>query len=263
MAEIVVITGASSGIGRAAAHAFAAEGANLFLVARRRERLEEVSEECRELGSAKVVASSHDLSLPGEGARLVETALKQMGGLDTLICNAGFGCFSPASDYPPEKAARMWQVNFQSGYESIHAALPHFMEQRRGHIVMVSSILGKRGIAYCAPYAATKFAQLGLGQSLWGELRPFGIGVSVVCPGYTKTEFHRVAAVESGKGEVGRPLRGQDSAKVGQAILKAVRRNKREVHLTLPAKLLLLTDRLSPALANWVMLLAARNNKMD
>jgi 3-oxoacyl-[acyl-carrier protein] reductase len=261
MAENVLITGASSGIGRATAHAFAKIGARLFLVARRGDRLREVADECKSKGAANVQVGSFDLSVPGAGEKLVEASLGGLGGLDILILNAGYGCFVPVSEYSSDQMARMWQVNYQSAYESIQGAIPFLKEKRSGHIVLVSSLLGKKGIPFSAPYCATKFAQVGLGQALWGELKEFGIGVSVICPGYTKTEFHEVAAAESQKEEVGRPMKAQGPDIVAAAILKAVRQKIPEIHLTWQAKLLLGVDRVSNALGRRLMLMASKANR--
>jgi short-subunit dehydrogenase len=261
MSKRVLITGASSGIGKATALAFAAEKAQLYLAARREDRLNEVAEACRHAGAPAVTLGAHDLSISGEGTRMVQQALTELGHLDIMILNAGYGSFQPVSEYPAEKMARMWQVNFQSAYESIQAILPDWLKAEKGHIVLISSLLGKIGIPYSAPYCATKFAQVGLAQSLWGELREYGIGVSVVCPGYTRTEFHDVAASKSNKSSVSRPLKAQTSETVAQAILDAVRRNKREVHLSWQGKLILAIDRVSSALSSRIMLRAGQSNR--
>ncbi|MBI4444561.1 MAG: SDR family NAD(P)-dependent oxidoreductase [Acidobacteria bacterium] len=249
MAEIVLITGASSGIGEATAYAFARAQSDLFLSARRSDRLGQVADRCRQLGAAKVALRSHDLSVAGEGALLVQECLSELGGVDVLICNAGYGIIGAVQDISPVEMARIWQVNFQSCYESIHAALPHLLQQRKGHIVLVSSIIGKKAFPFSATYCATKFAQVGLGQGLWGELKPYRIGVSVICPGYTDTEFQSSARHHRGVRRLRRAYKGQSSEAVAAAIVDAVRRKKREVHLTLPGKLLLLIDRISPSLA--------------
>lgn len=257
MSEKVLITGASSGIGRAAACAFAVEGSELFLVARRAERLVEVARRCRDLGSPRAETAEHDLSLPGEGAVVVRRMLERMGGLDVLVCNAGYGFSGPLWEMDAADMARMWQVNFQSGFESIREALPHFRARRAGHIVLVSSVIGRKALPFNAAYCSTKFAQVGLGESLWGELRDDGVGVSVVCPGYTTTEFHGVAS--SGRPRR-RPIRGQSAEAVGRVIVKAVRRRRRIVHLTWLGKLFLGIDRLSPSLAAWAAYVVGRRD---
>ena len=261
MQKNVIITGASSGIGKATAFVFAGQGSGLYLAARRNNLLEEMKSELLALGAPVCLSAGYDLSIPGIGTRLVQDALERLGVIDILICNAGYGVYGPVEKVSPAEMARMWQVNYQSAYESILAILPHFKERRQGHIVLVSSINGKKGMAGSAAYSATKFAQVGLGEALWAELKDFGIQVSVICPGYTETEFQSLAARDSqprGK----RAQRGQSALKVAQAIESAVRKNKREVHLTSPGKLILLLERISNSLAMRVMATAARKDPL-
>lgn len=261
MKQNIIITGASSGIGQAAAGVFASRGHRLYLTARRIERLEALRPDLLELGAADCLCACFDLSIPGAGTRLVEDALGRMGSLDVLICNAGYGKFGPVDKISPEEMSRMWQVNYQSAYESILAVLPHFKKRRQGHIVLVSSINGKKGMAGSAAYSATKFAQVGLGEALWGELRDFGINVSVICPGYTETEFHSRAAGE-GSSAGKRSSRGQSPLKAARAIESAVRNNKREVHLTFQGKLILFIERISNSLAARIMAAAAKRDPL-
>jgi short-subunit dehydrogenase len=195
--------------------------------------------------------------VPGEGTRIVEECLTSLGGLDVLICNAGYGIYQPVAETTPEAMSRIWQVNYQSGYESVHAALPRFLEKGRGHIILTSSIIGKKGLAYAGAYCATKFAQVGLGEALWGELKGTGVGLSVICPGYTATEFHGVASGD-GQRPVSRPFQGQHPRVAAAAMVRAVKRRKRETILTLPGKALILLNRLSPTLAAHVMALVGR-----
>ena len=249
----ILITGASSGIGEAAAYAFSSLGCELFLVARRSDRLDEVAVECERRGVARTVCKEADLSIPGAGATIVSDCLGALGGLEVAICNAGYGIIGPVLEVPPADMSRIWQVNFQSAYETIHAALPHFLGQKRGHIVMVSSVLGKKALPFSAAYSVTKFAQVALGESLWGELKGSGVGVSVICPGYTATEFHRAAKRTGNMAKLSRPLQGQSSEHVAGVIVKAVLRGKREVHLTFPGRMICGIERLSPGLSTWIM----------
>ncbi|MDA2938283.1 SDR family NAD(P)-dependent oxidoreductase [Acidobacteria bacterium AH-259-A15] len=244
----VLITGASSGIGEATAYAFSNQKCELFLVARREDRLAQVAEACRQKGARQAIHKGHDLSIPGQGVAVVQKCLEELGGLDILICNAGYGIYGPVAEIPPEDMARLWQVNFQSGYESIYAALPHLLKQKRGHIVLVSSVIGRKALPYAAVYCVTKFAQAAIGEALWGELRGSGVGVSLICPGYTCTEFQQSAQRTKGLRSVRRLGGGQSPEVVAQTIVNAVNHNKREVHLTLPGKILILMHRLSPSL---------------
>jgi len=263
VSDRVLITGASSGIGKETALLYASEGASLFLVARREERLSEVADLCRKAGSPQVSIHTQDLSVPGAGRKIVEQCLRSLGGLDILICNAGYGVVGPVSEVTPEEMERVWRVNFQAGYESIHAAIPHFLAQKHGRIVLVSSIVGKKAMPYMGPYCATKFAQVGLGESLWGELSHRGIGVSVICPSYTATEFSTASYKTKGVRSENptRPVKGQSPKVVARALVQAVKRNRREVHLTVSGKLLLFIDRFSRSLSTWIMATHGRKER--
>ena len=249
----VLITGASSGIGRATAHAYSSPNHELFLAARRRDRLLEVAEECRDRGADRVLLRCCDLSVPGQGKELVEACLSEMGGVEILVCNAGYGVYGPIGEVSPEEMLRIWQVNYQAAYESIHEVLPHMLEKGRGHIVLVSSVIGRKALPYAGAYCATKFAQVALGESLWGELKNTGVGISVICPGYTATEFQRSAVKTASLRSMRRLGGGQSPEVVAGAIVKAVRRKTREVHLTFSGRLLCGMSRLSPGLVNLIM----------
>ena len=253
----VLITGASSGIGECTAHAFSNPRHELYLVARREEQLARVARDCEAKGAARVVVRSHDLGITGQGVVIVRDCIEELGGLDILICNAGFGIYGPIEEIPPEDMAHIWQVNFQSGYESIHTALPYLVKQNRGHIVLVSSIIGKKAFPFSGSYCATKFAQVAVGEALWGELKGTRVGVSVVCPGYTSSEFQASARKTRSLQSMRRLGGGQRPEWVARAIVGAIRHKRREIHLTLSGKLFCLLSRLFPDLVNhtlaWVM----------
>ncbi len=244
----VLVTGASSGIGEATAYRFAAEGHDLFLVARRESRLAQVAERCRWAGAGQVLFEAHDLAIPGAGSVIVDNCLRRLGGLHILICNAGYGFYGPVAEILPQEMEQIWRVNYQSGYETIHRALPHFLQQAEGHIVLVSSIIGRKALPFSAPYCVTKSAQIALGEALHGELRSKGIGVTVVCPGFTSTEFHDSVRRRGSLPAFRRPVSGQDPQRVAKCILWSLRRQLREVHLTAPGKSLLFLNRLFPSL---------------
>jgi uncharacterized protein len=261
MQKNVILTGASSGIGRATASVFAGKGCGLYLTSRRTSRLEEMKPGLMKSGAAECHSAGYDLSLPGSGTELVKDALERFAFIDILICNAGYGIFGPVENVSLSEMTRMWQVNYQSAYESILAILPHFRRRGRGHIVLVSSINGKKGMAGSASYSATKFALVGLGEALWAELKDSGIKVSVICPGYTETEFHDLASTQVPHGKK-RSSKGQSAEKVALAIESAVRKNKREVHLTFSGKLILFLERISSKLAMWIMAVAAKKDPL-
>ena len=183
--RVVAVTGASAGIGRAAARALVDEGASVVVGARRRERLDELA---AELGDAVAVVEM-DVRVPEDSGALVDTALDRFGRLDALIANAGIGAYGGIMDLSDEQLAVMMDTNIAGTVWPIRAAVPHFLENGAGDIVIVASVAGLRGAGDEAVYAATKFAQVGLAGGLDRELRAQNIRVSTICPGGVATEF--------------------------------------------------------------------------
>src|SRR5262249_3368429 len=130
-----------------------------------------------------------DLADPAQRARLVETALTSLGGLDILINNAGVGAMGWFAEANEERLRRIFEVNFFSATELTRLALPPLGKGNRPMIVNVSSVIGRRGIPGCTEYCASKFALAGWSESLRAELAPVGIHVLLVSPGHIKTEF--------------------------------------------------------------------------
>ena len=188
----VVITGASSGIGRATALEFARRGANLVLAARRGDLLDEVAAQCRSLG-VSATAVPTDVSKRAECAALIVTA----GRVDILVNNAGFGVFDTMETARPEDMEAMMATNYFGAVHCTKAVLPQMLERGRGSIVIVASIAGLMGYARMGAYCATKFALVGFGESLRDEVIGRGVQVALVCPGTTETEFFVTA--ERGK----------------------------------------------------------------
>ena len=186
--KVVVITGASAGIGAASARTLAAEGAHLVLTARRQERLETLAAECREHGAqAEFVVG--DAREEETAQRTIELARSRFGRLDVLINNAGTGNYKELADTSAEDYDEMMDTNMRSTFLFTRHAVPVMIEQGSGNILMLSSIAGIYGFAGEAVYCATKFAQVGFAQALDKELRTKGIKVGVICPGGVKTEF--------------------------------------------------------------------------
>jgi NADP-dependent 3-hydroxy acid dehydrogenase YdfG len=186
--KVVIITGASAGIGHAAALALAAEGAKLVLTARRQERLDELTVQVRKLGgdAVSVVGDARE-ELVAQQA--VDMAMKKFGRLDILINNVGVGNYKNLVDTSLEEYDEMMDSNMRSTFLFTRHAVPVMIAQKSGTILMVSSMAGKYGFAGEAVYCATKFAQVGFAQALDKELRPHSIKVGAICPGGVKTEF--------------------------------------------------------------------------
>lgn len=181
----IAITGASAGIGEATARAVVEAGASVVLGARRVDRLEALAAELGE----KAAIVEMDVREPADSQRLVAEAKARFGGLDALVANAGIGAYGGIMDLTDEKLKVMMDTNVAGTVWPIRAAVPGFVEQGGGDIVIVASVAGIRGAGDEAVYAATKFAQVGLAGGLDRELRESGVRVSTIAPGGTATEF--------------------------------------------------------------------------
>jgi NADP-dependent 3-hydroxy acid dehydrogenase YdfG len=186
--KVALITGASSGIGRASALALAQEGANLVVTARRAARLQELAASVQPFGS-RTVSLVGDASEEETARRCVAAAMQTFGRLDILINNVGVGNYKNLVDTSAAEYDEMMDSNVRSTFLFTRHAVPEMIKQGSGTVLMISSMAGKYGFPGEAIYCATKFAQVGFAQALDKELRPHGIKVGVICPGGTKTEF--------------------------------------------------------------------------
>jgi 3-oxoacyl-[acyl-carrier protein] reductase len=182
---VVVITGASAGIGRATARELLGAGARVVLGARRRDRLAAIEAEF----PGRAVAVQMDVRSPDDCRRLVATAIERFGRLDSLIANAGIGFYGGILDRSDDELATMLDTNIAGTIWPIRSAVPEMLKAGRGDIVIVASVAGFRGGSDEAVYAATKFAQVGLAGGLDRELREKGIRVTTIGPAGTATEF--------------------------------------------------------------------------
>jgi len=183
---VVVITGATAGIGAATARQLVAKGAKVALGGRRQERLDEL---VAELGADNAVGVVMDVRVPADNARLVAAALEKWGRLDSVVPNAGIGMYGGVLDMTDEQLAEMMDTNYAGTVWTVRAAVPTLLEADGGDIVIVSSVAGFRGGEDEAVYTGTKHAQVGFAGSLDRELRAKGIRVTLICPAGTATEF--------------------------------------------------------------------------
>ncbi|MCM3714879.1 SDR family oxidoreductase [Alkalihalobacillus oceani] len=186
--ETIWITGASSGLGRELALAAARRGAHVVLLARNEKRLNEVKAEVEALGGS-ADAFPLDVSDLSTTETRIPHIMKEVGGIDVLINNAGFGKFAELTDTPVETIEEMFAVNVTGLMTFTKAVLPFMLEANRGHIINIASQAGKLATAKASVYAATKHAVLGFTNAMRLELSETNIKVSAVNPGPIKTPF--------------------------------------------------------------------------
>lgn len=184
--KVVVITGASSGLGEAAARLLSAESAKLALGARRIDRLIALE---GELGPESTLAIETDVTRRDDVQRLVDSAVKKFGRIDVLLNNAGLMPLSPLERLKVEDWERMVDVNIKGVLYGIAAALPHMKQQQSGHIINVSSVAGHKVRPGSAVYSATKHAVRALSEGLRQEVTPYGIRTTIISPGAVATEL--------------------------------------------------------------------------
>jgi short-subunit dehydrogenase len=244
--RVAIITGASSGIGRETALAFARAGVQTALAARREDKLEEVAQTINALGGETLVVPT-DISQPAQVQHLVQATLDRFGRIDVLVNNAGFGLLASVEETSIEDMQRIMEVNFMGAFYAMKAVLPVMRQQGRGHIINVASIVGKRAVPYSGAYCATKFALVGFSETLRIELAGSGIDVSVVCPIWTETEFF-----DTMKNVQQRQLKpvgpAQSAAAVARAIVDCARHPRPEVMPFRPARLLAVANAIAPGL---------------
>lgn len=233
--KVAIITGASSGIGKALALGLAAEGARLALAARDAQRLDTVAADCRTRGG-QAVAIPTDVTDEVQCQRLIHHTYDTYGWIDLLVNNAGIAVFGQLEDLPDLRLFRqVMEVNFYGTVYCSYHALP-FIKQARGRIVNVSSLGGLVAIPFNTSYIASKSAVNGFSDSLRMELSETGVSVTVVCPYWVITEFHERYLDKDGqpKGSSGRAIytnQMMTADRCGRIILEAARRRKRQVLL--------------------------------
>ncbi|HXK34859.1 MAG TPA: SDR family oxidoreductase [Dehalococcoidia bacterium] len=232
---VCIVTGASSGIGRATALAFAREGAHVVLAARRTILLERVAAEARAHGVEALVTTA-DVSRREDIDRVVRETLGRFGRIDVLVNNAGFGFSATIEDTPERVMRELIDVNYIAAFNLSRLVLPHMRARGGGHIVNVASVVGKISFPFHGAYAASKFAMVAMTEALRGELAGSGVTATVVLPASTRTEFFEA------QGHAGDHVSGptgpvQSPERVARAIVRSVRRPTPEVNLMPPLRI--------------------------
>ena len=220
--KVVVITGGSSGIGRATALEFAKQGAHLVIAARRAERLAEVCVKIESLGS-ECLAVTTDVADRAQIQRLLESALDRFGRVDIWINNAGFGLSGSAEETTPDEMMRLWHVNFQGVFDGSQIALKQMRAQGSGHVMNVSSMAALYPLPMNAAYTATKCAIFGFTDALSMELEGSGIHATTILPSLTNTEFPKAAIRKHAGGETKPPIIDSPE-KVARRIVQCARK---------------------------------------
>ncbi|HEX8274332.1 MAG TPA: SDR family oxidoreductase [Longimicrobiaceae bacterium] len=238
--NVVVVTGASAGIGAELARQLADGGARLALAARDAARLEEVAAECRARGGRALVVPT-DVGEEAQCRALVERTVAEYGRLDTLVNNAGIGMWARFDEITDLSIfERVMRVNYLGSVYCTHHALPH-LKRARGRIVGVSSLTGKTGVPTRSAYAASKHAMAGLFDSLRIELDGSGVSVTMIYPGFVATEIRERAFGPDGRplGAGNSPVREREVMTVEECarqIVEATAARRREVVMTARAK---------------------------
>ena len=230
--KLVLITGGNSGIGEALALAFAREGARLILTARDEAKLEAVRRRCVALGADTEI---HPADVTDEVAvqKLAVQLQARHASLDILVNNAGVVMAGLLAEVEPADWRRLHELNVMGVVHMCRAFLPAMIARRQGHVVMMASAAGLAGQRGMSTYTATKFALVGLSESLRAELHRSGIGVSAICPGYVQTPIEQktklVGSLDNERVRANIAVqfrRGIQPEQVAVRTLRAIRRNE-------------------------------------
>jgi short-subunit dehydrogenase len=226
--KVVIVTGASSGIGEATAREFAKAGAKVVLAARRVDKLQTLAQEISAMGtSAETLVVQADLSKLEDIQSMIQQTLEKFNRIDVLVNNAGFGRLDWLENLDPIKDIQAQiDVNVMGVIQTTRQVLPVMMKQRAGSIINMCSMAGLVGTPTYTIYAASKHAVHGFSEALRREVKPWGIDVSLIYPGGVVTEFSQHAGIKRKTNAKTPSFMLLTAEQVGQAVLKLVRRPK-------------------------------------
>jgi len=244
----ILITGASSGIGRCLAEQAATRGAKVTIAARSAEPLHQLAHELTKRG-CKVLAAPADITSEADREHLFETVSTRFGGLDVLVNNAGIASFGHFATSSERILRQIMEVNFFAAAELIRRAVPILVKGARPAIVNVASMCGRRGLPAWTEYSASKFALCGLTEALRAELARFDIDVLLAIPGLTKSHLSRHLLRNDGRMKIDFS-KGIAPETVAAGILRALERNRTEFVLGREARWILRINRFFPRLVD-------------
>ena len=265
--KVVLITGASRGLGLAMAEECARQGCRLAICGRDQQSLDRAQETLRR-GGAEVLALRCDVARRSEVEEMVDTVLAHYGAIDVLINNAGTIVVGPLNAQTPEDFEEAMNVMFWGAVHTTLSVLPHMLARGRGRIANITSIGGKVAVPHMLPYTAAKFALVGFSEGLTAELASEGIRVTTVIPGLMRTGSHLNAFFKGNNRaeyawfgiSASTPFLAMDASRAAKRVVQAIRRGEAEVVLGLPAKIAVLAHDLAPEVA--VRVLGAANRLM-
>src|SRR5438093_9301661 len=250
--KVIIITGASSGIGHATALALARERAKLVLVARREKLLRSLAEQVETAGSTPLVLPL-DLLQEDCVKKMIHYTQDQFGRIDVLINNAAFGFYGSVENTPADVVREIFDLNFEAPLIACQLVIPIMRAQGSGHIINVSSVAGKRGLPLSGIYCATKFALQGFSEALRVELQGSGIDVSIINPAATQTEFGdniRYGDVRQRFKAMGHI---QSAEEVAAGIIRCIKHPRAEVYPYRISRILVWLNAVAPSLVDKIM----------
>lgn len=247
----LLITGASSGIGRALAEQAAAAGARVALAARSEDKLHQLADTLTARG-AEVFAVTADVTVEADRARLLDSVATRFGGLDVLVNNAGVASWGHFAGSSEAILRQIMEVNFFAPTELIRLAVPVLTRGQQPAIVNVSSMCGRRGMPAWPEYSASKFALCGLTEALRGELVRYDIDVLLIVPGLTRSDLREHMLRNEGRMRIDFS-KGLPPEDVARRILAALRNNWRETVVGSDARWMLRMNRFFPRLLDWLV----------
>jgi short-subunit dehydrogenase len=254
----ILITGASSGIGRCLAQQLVAAGSRVAVVARSADKLDDLLHST-DTEAGEMVAVPADVTREADRQRMLDTAADHFGGLDVLINNAGVGSWGHFGDSTEDVLRQVIEVNFFAAAELCRLALPLLTEGNEPAVVNVASMCGRRAMPAWSEYSASKFALCGLTEALRGELARFEIDVLLIVPGLTRNGLSRHLLRNTGRAQIAFND-GMPPERVAREIVEAIRKNRTETVVGRDARWMLRVNRFLPRLVD--RLLARRVRKL-
>jgi short-subunit dehydrogenase len=260
--KVIIITGGSSGIGKALAFALGREGAKIVITGRNKDTLAEVSTELKH-AAIHHLAIAGDVSNEADNRAMVEQTVAAFGGIDILINNAGISMRGMVGEIEPSVIEQVMKINFFGTVYATHYALP-YIKERKGNIVGISSIAGYRGLPVRSGYSASKFAMNGYLEALRTELLHSGVHVLTACPGFTTSNIRSSSLGKGGK-VLGESMRDEGNMMTAEEcadhIISAIKKRKRELVLTTQGKFTVLLNKWLPGLADKLVYNALKKEK--